>query len=114
MCTLFVSLILLIIPFFEGETLGPEIIVSFIIFFLYAGMIILVFGSYVSYCLEFLLKKWGNYTNLSLLMYILLHGLFGSLLGIMLKEVELTIIGFLAAIVYGIVDVKTGLKYIKN
>lgn len=51
--TLFVSIILLIVPFFEGETLGPEIIVSFIIFFLYAGMIILVFGSYVSYCLEF-------------------------------------------------------------
>ncbi|MBH0173889.1 hypothetical protein IHV09_09980 [Fictibacillus sp. 23RED33] len=112
--TLFVSIILLIVIFFEGETLGPEIIGSFIIFFLYAGFIILVFGSYVSYCLEFLLKKWGDYTNLSLLMYILLHGLFGSLIGIIYKAVDLAIIGFFAAIVYGIVDVRIGFKYIKE
>jgi hypothetical protein len=112
--TLFVCIILLGVSFFEGEKLGIENIVSLIIFFFFAGMIILVYGSYVSYCLEVLLKKWGKYTNLSLLMYVLLHGLFGSFIGIVFKAVDLAIIGFFTAIFYGIVDVWTGFKYQKE
>jgi hypothetical protein len=111
LCSSFFASIILMVYGTWGEKPGPELIVSFIIFFFYAGIIILVYGSYVSYVLEFLFKKWGKHTNLSLLMYVLFHGLFGSLVGIIFNAVDFIIIGSLAAIVYGIVDVWTGLKY---
>jgi glycopeptide antibiotics resistance protein len=58
----------------------------FIIYIMYVGTIVLLFGNLVSFVIEYLSKKYFSHLNS---LYILLHGVFGGLaLGVPFNNME--------------------------
>jgi hypothetical protein len=115
--TIFTSLIfsagLLIISSFEHPntefTLGGYffgLIGFMLIYTLYGGLFILTYGNVVSIILELSMKKWVKESKFYLILYILLHGLFGSLIGLVDGDNwSLAPLGGSAALLYGLIDV---------
>jgi hypothetical protein len=83
---------------FIGAVQGEHFLGWFIIYIMYVGTIVLLFGNLVSFVVEYLSK---NYFSL----YILLHGVFGGLaLGIPFKNMEAALVGIGSALLYGCID----------
>jgi hypothetical protein len=77
-----------------------------LLYTLYGGLFIMTYGNTVSIILELLLKKWKEKSKVILILYILLHGLFGSLIGLVDGDNwSLAPLGGSAAILYGLIDV---------
>ncbi|MFD1361265.1 hypothetical protein [Lentibacillus salinarum] len=70
-------------------------------FSLYAGAVILIYGNLVSVGLEYLLQRGAIKRNLS---YMLLHGVFGSAIGLIFQEAMIALFGAAIAIFYASTD----------
>lgn len=81
--------------------LGGEFLGWLLIYSMYVGAIVLIYGNLVSVGLEYLQKKWMiKHTWL----YVLLHGMFGSLIGLLFQVVEFALAGMVAALFYVLID----------
>jgi hypothetical protein len=74
------------------------------LFFVYAGAIILVYGNVVSHLLEWVFDRFFRPSKMASVCYILLHGIFGSLIGLLDLDYSIAIMGFIAALLYGLID----------
>ncbi|KZE67992.1 hypothetical protein AWM68_17630 [Fictibacillus phosphorivorans] len=74
------------------------------IFFVYAGVIIFVYGNIVSNLLEWVFDRFFRPSKLASVCYILFHGIFGSLIGLIDLNLSIAIMGFIAALLYGFID----------
>jgi hypothetical protein len=105
-CTLTISIILAFLTSYEdygtvNYNQGNAFLGWFLIYVMYAGVIILIYGNIVSIGLEFLFKKWLNRLQW---LYILLHGVFGLLNGLIFQEKMLALYGMGAALLYAMID----------
>ncbi|MGB5947067.1 MAG: hypothetical protein WBG45_13440 [Paenisporosarcina sp.] len=80
---------------------GNDFIGWFIIYFLYIGVIILIYGNLVSVCIEFVQRKWFQQHDW---LYIVLHSIFGLVNGVFFQEKTLAFFGVLAALLYACID----------
>lgn len=84
---------------------------STFIYFFFSGLVIGIYGNAVSASLEYVFTKKLNRGNFSIILYILLHGLFGGLIGLISlthgdpDSLSLVLIGGLPAIMFAISDV---------
>lgn len=80
---------------------GNDFIGWFFIYFLYIGVIILIYGNLVSVGIEFVQRKWFQEHDW---LYILLHSIFGLVNGVIFQERTLAFFGVLAALLYACID----------
>ena len=81
--------------------LGGEFLSWLIIYSMYVGAIVLIYGNLVSIGLEYSHKKWFiKHTWL----YVLLHGMFGLLNGLLFQETALALAGMVVALFYALID----------
>lgn len=80
---------------------GNQFIGWFFVYFMYIGVIILIYGNLVSIGIEYLQRKWFQRLDW---LYVLILGVFGLGNGIIFQESTLAIYGMLAAILYAIID----------
>jgi hypothetical protein len=73
----------------------------FILYFMYMGCIVLLYGNFVSIFIEFLQKKYFHHHDW---LYVLILGAFGLANGIIFQEITLAIYGMLAAILFALID----------
>jgi len=73
----------------------------FFIFFIYGGIIILLYGNLVSIGTEYLQRKWFKEQDW---LYVVILGIFGLANGLLFQEISFSIYGLLAALLYAIVD----------
>ncbi len=83
---------------------GVNYLLFSVIFFVYSGAIIFIYGNIVSHLLEWLFNRFFQPSKITSLCSILLHGVFGSLIGLIGFNLSITIMGFVAALLYGIID----------
>jgi hypothetical protein len=81
---------------------GNHLFVWSVVYFMYIGAIILIFGNLVSIGVEYFQKKW--FRDLDWL-YVLILGLFGLANGLILNEFSVAFSGLAAAAIYGVIDV---------
>ncbi len=81
----------------QGETLLSWTLV----FFIYIGAIILVFGNFVSITIEWFERRFKPFPWP---VFVLLHGVFGLLNGLVFPAVEFALAGFLCAVFYALAD----------
>lgn len=80
---------------------GEALLSWSMIFFIYIGAIILVFGNLVSLSIEWFERR---FRPLPWPVFVLLHGLFGLLNGLVFPAIELALAGFLCAMLYALID----------
>ncbi|MGG3801463.1 hypothetical protein [Metabacillus fastidiosus] len=83
--------------------LGEGFVHMFLAYGIYVGTIVLIYGNIISAGLEYIHKKWFiNHTWF----YILLHGLFGLVNGVIFPEASLLLMlsGMAAALLYAFID----------
>lgn len=80
---------------------GDYFIGWFLIFFMYMGIIILIYGNAVAVVIEYLQRKWFTQHDW---LYVLILGLFGLGNGILFQEKWFAIAGMLTALLYAIID----------
>ena len=81
--------------------LGGEFVSWLLIYSMYVGVIVVIYGNLVSLGLEYVHKKWFvQYTWL----YILLHGLFGLFNGFLFQATEFALAGMIVALFYALID----------
>lgn len=108
--TLFVTaLVALAMAFFlikdelnaDAYHLGNGLMAWSLVYFIYVGAIILIYGNIVSIALEYAQKKWfpGNHW-----LYIVLHGVFGLVNGVFFLNGLLAIFGLAVALLYACID----------
>lgn len=85
----------------ENYNLGNKLLMGMYFYLLYIGAIILFFGNLVSICIEWFHRK---VKRLSLPVFVLLHGLFGLLNGVVFHTVTLALAGFMFAVLYALID----------
>lgn len=73
----------------------------FIVYFMYIGVIMLIYGSIVSIGIEYLQRKWFQQHDW---LYVLILGVFGLANGLFFEESTFAFLGMLAAISYAIID----------
>lgn len=87
--------------------LGHQFMGWTIIYFMYVGVIILVYGNAVSLGLEWIRSQgWIQHP----LILIALHGVFGSALGLVFPSIGAVIYGIVAATIYGVIDYWFGVR----
>lgn len=74
------------------------------IFIFHAGAIILIFGNMVSVLLERVFDHCFRSSKMASVCYILLHGILGSIIGLVGSNYTLALLGFVAALLYGLID----------
>jgi hypothetical protein len=104
--TITISIILAFLTSYEDNgalnyNQGNAFLGWLLIYFMYAGVIILIYGNLVSIGLEFLFKKWLHRLQW---LYILLHGVFGLVNGLIFQEKMLALYGMAAALLYALID----------
>ena len=72
-----------------------------LIYFMYVGLIMLVFGNLVSISVEYIQNKWFVHNDW---LYILLHASFGLANGIWLQSGMFAVAGMGAAVLYAVID----------
>lgn len=77
---------------------GEAFLAAAMLYGMYGGVIILVYGSSVSGVIEFVMNRWFR---INTLIYILLHGVFGL---IMLASPILALLGVASACLYALID----------
>ncbi|MBS4204411.1 hypothetical protein [Lederbergia citrea] len=80
---------------------GNQFISWFFVYFMFIGVIVLVYGNLVSIGIEYLQGKLFKKHDW---LYVLILGIFGLANGIIFQETTLAYYGMLAAMVYGIID----------
>ncbi|MGE6486797.1 hypothetical protein [Paenisporosarcina sp. NPDC076898] len=80
---------------------GDQFIGWFLIFFMYIGVIILIYGNLVSVGIEYLQRKWFKRHDW---LYVLILGFFGLANQIFFQELQMAIVGVLAALLYAVID----------
>ena len=81
--------------------LGGEFLSWLLIYSMYVGAIVLIYGNLVSVGLEYLHKKWFvKYTWL----YVWLHGMFGLFNGLIFQAPALALAGMIVALFYALID----------
>lgn len=80
---------------------GNQFIGWFFIFFLYIGVIVLIYGNLVSVGVEYIQRKWFTLHDW---LYVFIVGIFGSVIGVVLEEKTLGYAGMLAALLYAVLD----------
>ncbi|MFC0187195.1 hypothetical protein ACFFJY_02800 [Fictibacillus aquaticus] len=71
---------------------------------MYAGAIIFVYGNLASLVVEVLLIFWEKKNKLRVAVYILLHGVFGALPALYVKNAGFILLGVPVAILYAVID----------
>lgn len=82
-------------------SLGNEFMGWFFIFFMYIGIIILIYGNLVSIGIEHLQRKWFIQHDW---LYVLILGIFGLANGLLFQASIFALYGMLAALLYGGID----------
>jgi len=90
---------------------GNQFVGWFFIYFIYIGLIILIYGNFVSVMIESLQRKWFQHYDW---LYILILGFFGLTNGLLFQERTLALLGMIAAIVYGLIDKWLYKRELKN
>ena len=80
---------------------GDQFIGWFLIFFMYIGVIILIYGNLVSVGIEYLQQKWFKRHDW---LYVIILGFFGLANQIFFQELQMAIVGVLAAFLYAVID----------
>ncbi|WP_346726685.1 hypothetical protein [Bacillus suaedaesalsae] len=80
---------------------GNQFIGWTFIYFLYIGVIMLIYGNLVSIGIEYLQSKWFRKQDW---LYVIILGVFGLANGLLFQEVSFAILGMIAAILYAVID----------
>lgn len=80
---------------------GDHFIGWFLIFFMYIGAIILIYGNLVSVGMEYFQRKWFKQHDW---LYVLILSLFGLANGLFFQERQFALAGMLAALLYAVID----------
>ncbi|GAA0302128.1 hypothetical protein GGQ92_002296 [Gracilibacillus halotolerans] len=103
--TAFISILFIIIIFNEGFEFeynpGNQFIGWFLVYAMYAGVIVLIYGNVVSIAVEYLQRKMFQQNDW---LYVLILGFFGLGIGLIFQEITAAIYGMIAAIIYGFFD----------
>jgi hypothetical protein len=104
--TLICSLILSLFETFNGNgplyNSGNHLLGWSVVYFMYIGAIILIYGNLVSIGVEYLQKKWFRDRDW---LYVVILGLFGLANGLLFSEFLMAFSGLAAAVIYGVIDV---------
>lgn len=80
---------------------GNDFIGWFVVYAMFIGLIILIYGNIVSITIEYLQRKWFQQYGW---LYVLILGLFGLANGVLFHNAMAALFGMIAAIIYGILD----------
>lgn len=83
----------------------------FMLFFIFVGAVILIYGNTVSIGVEYLQRKWFPRHSW---LYILLLGLFGLANGVIFEGMYLAFYGMLAALLYAVIDKWVQHRFTRN
>lgn len=113
--TMFLSMLFAFLYFSnENEIIynrGNNFIGWFVVYAIYIGLIILIYGNIVSIIIEYFQRRWFQQYDW---LYVLILGLFGLANGILFQAAIAALYGMAAAILYGIVDKWLYKRSIKN
>ncbi|WP_175987326.1 hypothetical protein [Bacillus sp. Marseille-Q1617] len=113
--TLICSLILSLFATFDGNdpgsNSGSQLIGWSVVYFMYIGAIILLYGNIVSIAVEYLQRKWFEDRDW---LYVLILGMFGLANGLLFNEILMAVSGMVAAVMYGVVDKWIAAKMKRN
>lgn len=84
----------------ETHLLENQFVGWLLVFTIYIGLVVLVYGNLVSVTVEYLQGKWFSHDWL----YVLLLGVFGLLNGVFFQEGVLALYGMGVALFYGVID----------
>lgn len=87
-----------------GETVyyqGTEFYAMTLIYFLYIGFFVLIYGNIVSFVVESLQRRWFERADW---LYVLILGIFGSAIGLIFPFGSFIAAGILVAMLFGIID----------
>jgi hypothetical protein len=90
---------------------GNAFIGWFLIFFMYIGAIILIYGNLVSVGVEYLQRKWFKNQDW---LYVFILGVFGLSNGLFFQDVTFALFGMFAAILYAIIDKRLYKRKVEN
>ncbi|MFC4024335.1 hypothetical protein ACFOUV_11070 [Oceanobacillus longus] len=102
--TLVISFILSFIGvtrFEQSYHMGNELLGWSVVYIMYSGVIILIYGGFISGVLEYVHLKWFKQSTS---LYIGIHGFFGMLFGLFTLSWMMGLVGAFAALLYGAVD----------
>lgn len=80
---------------------GTEFSGMTLVFFLYIGMFVLIYGNLMSLAIEALQRRWFEGGDWA---YVLILGGFGAAIGLLLPIPHFVFIGVLTAVLYGVID----------
>lgn len=80
---------------------GNQFIAWFFVYFMYIGVIILLYGNSISIVIEYLQRKWFQQHDW---LYVLILGVFGLANGPFFQEVLFAFLGMVAAVLYAFID----------
>ncbi len=83
------------------NNLAADFLFWTVIYFLFMGIIVLIYGNIVSVIVESFQRKWFEEADW---LYILILGVFGAAIGLILPHWEVIIQGFFVAMLYGLID----------
>ncbi|MBN3554270.1 hypothetical protein JYA63_08345 [Fictibacillus nanhaiensis] len=89
----------------NGGNPGISYLIWGSVIFFYAALFMFTYGIIVSSLLEYLFNRLVIQKNLKLTLYIILHGVFGSLVGLVSDNLSSFLIGAIAALIYSCIDV---------
>jgi hypothetical protein len=99
------SLIIALLQIFDGNdplyNSGNKLIGWSVVYFMYIGAIILIYGNIVSAAVEYIQRKWFSDRDW---LYILILGIFGLANGLIFENFLMAVSGMVAAVMYGVVD----------
>jgi hypothetical protein len=90
---------------------GNAFIGWFLIFFIYSGAIILIYGNLVSVAVDYLQRKWFKHKDW---LYVFILGVFGLVNGVFFQEATFALFGMLAAILYALIDKRIYKRRLEN
>jgi hypothetical protein len=103
-----ISVILLLIAVLEGagENLDiTGILKGILLNMVFTGVFIFTYGIMVSVLLEYVYKKMGHWGQVSIIVYIISHGIFGGVFIGFINSWQAAILGVVPAIIFGWCDV---------
>ncbi|QDP41156.1 hypothetical protein [Radiobacillus deserti] len=81
--------------------LGNQLLAWFFVYFMYIGVVILLYGNVVSIIVDYAQYKWFPKSDW---LYVLILGIFGLANGLFFQLQSFAIVGMAAAILYGLMD----------
>jgi hypothetical protein len=90
---------------------GNAFIGWFLIFFMYSGAIILIYGNLVSVGVDYLQRKWFKHQDW---LYVFILGVFGLVNGVFFQEKMFALFGMFAAVLYALIDKRLYKRKLEN